>query len=235
MANNLGVKTGTDATVKTTDSDGVHTPHHNVDACALPTGAATAAKQPALGTAGTPSTDVLTIQGSSSGTAVPVSLAAAETHVGEVGSPGAVLDVTLVLDTAVYANGDVLADTAAVANAVRVNGGRAILQSVHVLDEDNQGVGFDIIFFDANNSLGTFNAAPTISDTNARAILGSVSIAASDYMSLGGCRVATKAGVGLLLKAGAATTSLYIAAISRLGTPTYTASGLKLKLGMLWD
>ncbi len=39
----------------------------------LPTGAATAAKQPALGTAGTPSSDVLSIQGVASGTPLPVS------------------------------------------------------------------------------------------------------------------------------------------------------------------
>lgn len=40
----------------------------------LPTGAATSAKQPALGTAGVPSADVISIQGVVSGTAVPVSL-----------------------------------------------------------------------------------------------------------------------------------------------------------------
>lgn len=39
----------------------------------LPTGAATAAKQPALGTAGSASSDVITIQGIASGTVVPVS------------------------------------------------------------------------------------------------------------------------------------------------------------------
>ena len=39
----------------------------------LPTGAATSAKQPALGTAGTPSADVVSIQGVASGTVVPVS------------------------------------------------------------------------------------------------------------------------------------------------------------------
>ena len=39
----------------------------------LPTGAATAAKQPALGTAGTASSDVITVQGIASGTALPVS------------------------------------------------------------------------------------------------------------------------------------------------------------------
>jgi hypothetical protein len=39
----------------------------------LPSGAATSAKQPALGTAGTPSADVITVQGASTGTALPVS------------------------------------------------------------------------------------------------------------------------------------------------------------------
>jgi hypothetical protein len=42
----------------------------------LPTGAATAAKQPALGTAGSSSADVLSVQGIASGTALPVSAAA---------------------------------------------------------------------------------------------------------------------------------------------------------------
>lgn len=41
----------------------------------LPTGAATAAKQPSLGTAGSPSTDVISVQGVASGTALPVSAA----------------------------------------------------------------------------------------------------------------------------------------------------------------
>jgi hypothetical protein len=47
MANNITVKDASAAsvTVKTTDSGGTHTPHHNVDASALPTGAATSAKQ----------------------------------------------------------------------------------------------------------------------------------------------------------------------------------------------
>ncbi len=39
----------------------------------LPTGAATAAKQPALGTAGVSSTDVISVQGIASGTAMPIS------------------------------------------------------------------------------------------------------------------------------------------------------------------
>lgn len=44
------------------------------------TGFATAAKQPALGTAGSASTDVVTVQGIASGTAQPVSLASVPSH-----------------------------------------------------------------------------------------------------------------------------------------------------------
>lgn len=44
----------------------------SASALPLPTGAATSAKQPALGTAGSPSTDVITVQGHASGTALKV-------------------------------------------------------------------------------------------------------------------------------------------------------------------
>ena len=48
----------------------------------LPTGAATAAKQPALGTAGTPSSDVISVQGVVGGTTLPVSGTVAATQSG---------------------------------------------------------------------------------------------------------------------------------------------------------
>ncbi|MDP3940171.1 MAG: hypothetical protein Q8R92_18810 [Deltaproteobacteria bacterium] len=72
MANNVAVTAGTGTTFKTTDTAGVHTGHVNVDTCALPSGASTAAKQPALGTAGTASTDVISVQGIASMTPVVV-------------------------------------------------------------------------------------------------------------------------------------------------------------------
>jgi hypothetical protein len=52
-------------------------PWTHIDAAALPlpAGASTAAKQPALGTAGSPSADVLSVQGVASGTPVPMSAA----------------------------------------------------------------------------------------------------------------------------------------------------------------
>lgn len=150
----------------------------------------------------------------------------------EAGLTGVVLDLTPTLDTNAYADGDVLFDTTAVASAFDYAAGVRKLESVHILDEDDQGIALDLVFLDSNVSLGTFNAAPNISDANARKIIGRVSIATGDYIDLGGARIATKAGIGQLLKAAAASTTLYVAGITRGGTPTYTAAGLKLKLGL---
>lgn len=146
-----------------------------------------------------------------------------------------VLDVTPTLDTSIYADGDLLSDTQAITGAFRVPGGSAMLQSVNVLDEDDQGVALDLIFLSALNSLGTINSAPTVSDASARDILGIVRVGAGDFIDLGGCRVATLSGLGLAMKATTGVTSLYIATVTRGGTPTYTAAGLKLKLGLIWD
>jgi hypothetical protein len=55
----------------------------------LPTGAATSAKQPALGTAGTPSADVITVQGAAAGTPLPVSFNGSDRNVtGSLVNPG---------------------------------------------------------------------------------------------------------------------------------------------------
>jgi hypothetical protein len=159
---------------------------------------------------------------------------AGENRIGSVGGNTSYIDVTLSLDTAAYAAGDLMADTQAVTNAMRVNNGTGVLQSIQVLDEDDQGAAFDIVLLSANNSLGTENAAPSVSDANARDILGFMSIAAGDYIDLGGCRIASKMGIGLVVKPAAGTRDLYLATITR-GAPTHTASGVRLRLGFLQD
>lgn len=144
-----------------------------------------------------------------------------------------VVDLTLSLDTSAYADGDVLAATQEVASVTRENGGPALLESINLLDEDDNGTALDLVFFDANVALGTENSAPNISDANARNILGIVSIATGDYVDLGGARVALKRDLGLILKAASGSRSIYVAAITRGGTPTYTASGIKIRFGFL--
>lgn len=144
-----------------------------------------------------------------------------------------VFDVTLSLDTSPYADGDVLADTQELTGFFPSTTGARVLQNLLVLDEDDQGVGFDLIFLNANVSLGTENSAPSITDANGRSIIGKVSVAAGDYIDIGGCRIADVTPIGKVLKAATGQTSLWVAAITRSATPTYTAAGLKLKLGVI--
>jgi hypothetical protein len=151
--------------------------------------------------------------------------------IGKVRGTSDLIDVTLSLDTSAYASGDVLAATQEVANAVAANGGKAILHSVTVLDKDDQGQALDLVFLRTNVSLGSENSAVAITDADAEEILGVVQVTAGDYLDFGANRVATMPGVGLVLEAGASSTSLYLAAVSK-GTGTYSASGIVVKLGL---
>ena len=141
------------------------------------------------------------------------------------------VEVTLSLDTAQYADGDVLAATQEITGVFRAGYNRGTLWSVTINDKDDQGVAIDLVLLRSNVALGTENSAPNISDANASEIIGFVPIATSDYTDLGGARIATKRlDDGLVLESS--TTSLWIAAITRGGTPTYTAAGLVVKLGI---
>lgn len=148
------------------------------------------------------------------------------------GTPGDVITVTLSTDTSAYADGDILADLQAVGGFFRQPGGRALIQSVTVLDKADQGVALDLLTSPNPVSLGTENAAPSISDANADGLQRLCRVEAADYIDLGGCRLATKAGLGLLVEAAAGSTTLHLGAITRGGTPTYGAADVVLRLGV---
>lgn len=146
-----------------------------------------------------------------------------------------VKDVVLSFDTNIYASGDVLADTQTLTAAFRAADFGGVLQSITVIDKDDQGAAFDIYILDANNSLGTENSAPNISDANAAAIQGRIQIATGDYYDLGGCKVAHLSNLAIPIKPLSGTTTLALGVINGTGTPTYSASGVVLRLGILQD
>ena len=150
-----------------------------------------------------------------------------------VGFADTVLDLTLTCDSNAYTANDVLAATQALAGAARVAGGTGIIQTITLLDKDDQGVAMDLVFLDANVGIGTENAAVSVADSDAVAILGTINIGTSDYCDLINSQVATLTNVGFEYKCAAAATGLWVAAITRGGTPTYTAAGLSLKIGIL--
>jgi len=140
------------------------------------------------------------------------------------------ISVTLTLDTSAYSSGDLIADSQAVAGALRTSGGAAKLVSLVVIDEDDQGSAIDVYLTSSSNSWGTENSAPTISDADARSIQAIIPIASGDYKDLGGVKVANIKNINAIVE-GAASTSLYVAVVSNASTPTYTASGVKLVFG----
>jgi hypothetical protein len=141
-----------------------------------------------------------------------------------------VIDVTLTLDTNEYASGDVLAVPAAVVGVFRGPSDVRRLVSVVLLDEDDQAQAVDLMFFNATATLGTINGAVSISDADARKVIGVVKIATGDYVDLVNNQVAFKTGLDLPLKASS-TGACFLGAVLRSGTPTYTAAGIKIKLG----
>lgn len=140
--------------------------------------------------------------------------------------------VTLTLDTAQYASGDVLADTQTITTAFDESGGVCELVSVVVVDKDDQKQGLELVFLNAANSLGTENGTPDITDAEAETVLAIVPIASTDYEDLGGVSIVNlpRSSLGYVMRA-AATTSLYMGAISK-GTGTYTASGIVVILSL---
>jgi hypothetical protein len=159
-------------------------------------------------------------------------LPAGENHIGKASWPATVVEVTAVLDTAAYANGDVLTDTMTLANALRVAAGYGRIRSIVVLDEDDQAAySFDVVFFKATQSLGTKNSAPNISDANARDIIGAVRFATTDAVDVGGAKVYCKGNLDQLIYATSGK-DVFASVVINTGTPTHTASGLKFKFGI---
>ena len=145
-------------------------------------------------------------------------------------------EVALVLDTVQYASGDVLFVTQEI-TGFYPDAHEVMLDTVVVLDKDDQGIAFDLIFFRTEASMGAAaNAAVDISDANADEIASIVSIEEADYVDLANSKFAAvplnRAGMAMKLKPGLGETSLYIGGITR-GTPTHTASGITLKIGGL--
>src|SRR6478736_5672685 len=97
------------------------------------------------------------------------------------------IDLQLTTDTSIYATGDVLVATVAVpilATTQNVKNLRVRIDGIGVIDKDANAGAFDIVFLDQNKSLGTVNAAVSISDADALSVVKTISVSASNYTTL---------------------------------------------------
>ena len=153
-------------------------------------------------------------------------------HLGNVGGECTIVTTVMSLHTDANVANDVLAATQEIAGAVRVNDGTGIIQSIVVQDDDDKGAAIDLIFFDANISIGSESAELNMADNDN--ILGTVEIASGDYVDMIDSQHATKTNVGIGIKGATGTRSIYLGIAAR-NTETYTASGITVRLFILLD
>lgn len=123
---------------------------------------------------------------------------------------------------------DVIADTQALADVFSRPGAMVQLDSLVLLDEGDQAAETDIFFLSADVSMGTEDAAVSITDANARKIIGALNIPTTAYFDLINSQVAVVRNIGMKMQGES--TTLYVALVTR-GTPTYGGTDvLKVKL-----
>ena len=149
-----------------------------------------------------------------------------------------IITITPTLDTNAYADEDILFEETELANAV-FQGGTSTLQSITVIDDDDNGAAFDIYILDQDTDVGNANAAEGLSDAKLDNVLTIVSIVAGDYTDLANGQIAVKSfgdsGTGVKLAPSSSTaTSLYAFGIEQEAA-TYSADGLTIKLGIQRD
>ena len=137
---------------------------------------------------------------------------------------------TPTVDTAAYAAGDVLFDTTAVSVSDNTSAGaRGTILTASIIDRDDESSQtITLYFLRSNVSLGTINAAPSISDDNAAEIIGTCTVTTGT--DLGGCKYGETSGLVLPFELPAQT--LFVAATTG-GTPTFTAaSDIRVRLSL---
>lgn len=140
-----------------------------------------------------------------------------------------------VLDTSAYADNDVLFNSVEIPNAMFASGRCGELISISGHDLSDQAIAMDLIFSKSELTLGTVNSAVTAANAaiTAAGFLGHVRIATTDYIDLVNGQGFTKLlSPALMIEAAAGSKSIWMAGVTRGGTPTYAAAGLVFNFGI---
>jgi len=144
------------------------------------------------------------------------------------------LVITPSLNTDTHGDGDVIAAPEELVNFAQVDGGAARIETIVVVDAGDAGADIDLVFLNANGSIGNESATFTMTDAVAATVIGYVNIAAADYVADGvNNQVAVKTGVNLLMNAAEGTTSIWMGVVADAAI-TPGASDLTVKIGRMF-
>lgn len=137
---------------------------------------------------------------------------------------GISIKVPLTVSTSpAYTAGDAIGGKITLANAVRLAGGKSLLESLMVLDRSNQKPTFDVLFFDADPAAATItDNSGFVFSTDDLKCVGRVNVTTGDFVTLNGKATASFGALNRIMQA-ASGTSLYAAAVATT-TPTFVAT-----------
>ncbi len=153
----------------------------------------------------------------------------------KVGGFTTVIAQTPTITAGAYHAKDAVGGLLTFANAGKGDAGTGIIQGVTIIDKSVQAAQLILVLFDQTFTATADNAAFAPSDADLANCIGTVTIAASDYVTLSDNCVATKSNIGLPFKLPNGGTSLF-GQLMCSGTPTYAStSDLTIKLRLLQD
>lgn len=166
--------------------------------------------------------------------AVAVTPAATENHLGEVGGSTKIIMVNPTISTTAYTSGFCVGGSMSLAAAMRVAGGTGTLATINIVDKNNLAMPFDIFILNTTPT-GTYtnNAAVVFNAADYAKVLCKVSVAQTDYATIGGTAIATKE-LGIAVNCASGTELTAVAVVT--GTPTWSSTtSLIFKFGFYRD
>jgi len=147
-----------------------------------------------------------------------------------------VVDVDLTVPTSAIAAGDLLADTQVVANIAGAADKCVTIESITLINTDDNNNAIDLILLTDNVSLGTENAAPSVSGANALAIVGAnVQFTAAGWTDLGTPRVQSVGNLSRVIKPKAGTRDIYIGAVNVSGIVQFASGVVRARIAATRD
>jgi len=163
-----------------------------------------------------------------------LTIAAGETHIGEVGSPGITISQIPTVTNGAYSAGDAVGGLLTFANAARVSGGGGVVKSVIIIDDAGQDVELELWLFDRTFTPITDNAAwaPLEADLENLVAVISTEDSAQGWLAAG---TPSAIDIGVSKRFDLDGTSLFGQLVTR-GTPTFAATDdVTVKVGLLQD
>lgn len=133
-----------------------------------------------------------------------------------------------------YSSGDVVGGVIEIPKAAMHKGASTILQTLLVKDVSEQDAALELLLFNElpEQTYTDNSACPTLGDDIAK-LVAKITIAAADYVSIGGLAVNSLVGLGRPLTPAKGESSLWAVLVTS-GTPTYAAdTDLSLVFGFL--